>query len=70
MEITVKGRRMEVPPAMRDYAEEKVGRVAKIVDHMLMSAEVELSTERNPSIEKSQVAEVTVFTKGPVIRAY
>ncbi len=69
MEITVKGRRMEVPPAMRDYAEEKIGRVAKIVGHMLMSAEVELSTERNPSIEKSQVAEVTVFTKGPVIRA-
>ncbi|MDP2299361.1 MAG: ribosome-associated translation inhibitor RaiA, partial [Actinomycetota bacterium] len=54
---------------IRDYAEEKVGRVAKILDHMLMSAEVELYTERNRSIEKGQVAEVTVYTKGPVIRA-
>jgi putative sigma-54 modulation protein len=69
MEITVKGRRMEVTPAIRSYAEEKIGRVAKIVDSMLMSAEIELSIERNRSIENSQVAEVTVYTKGPVIRA-
>jgi putative sigma-54 modulation protein len=69
MQMIVKGRRMEVTPPIREYAEEKVGRVAKILDHMLMSAEVELYTERNRSIEKGQVAEVTVYTKGPVIRA-
>jgi putative sigma-54 modulation protein len=69
MQMIVKGRRMEVTPAIRDYAEEKVGRIAKILDHMLMSAEVELYTERNRSIEKGQVAEVTIYTKGPVIRA-
>lgn len=69
MQITVKGRHMDVKPAIRDYAEEKVGRVAKILNHMLMSAEVELYTERNRSVEKAQVAEVTVYTKGHVIRA-
>lgn len=69
MEITVKGRHMDVKPAIRDYAEEKIGRVAKILNHMLMSAEVELYTERNRSVEKAQVAEVTVYTKGHVIRA-
>jgi putative sigma-54 modulation protein len=69
MQMIVKGRRMDVTPAIRDYAEEKVGRIAKILDSMLMSAEVELYTERNRSIEKGQVAEVTVYTKGPVIRA-
>lgn len=69
MQMIIKGRRMEVTPAIREYAEEKIGRVAKILDHMLMSAEVELYTERNRSIEKGQVAEVTVYTKGPVIRA-
>lgn len=69
MEMTVKGRHMEVTPAMRDYAVEKVGRVAKILNHMLMSAEVELYTERNRSVEKAQVAEVTVHTKGHIIRA-
>jgi putative sigma-54 modulation protein len=43
--------------------------VAKILDSMLLSAEVEVYTERNRSIEKGQVAEVTIYTKGPVIRA-
>jgi putative sigma-54 modulation protein len=69
MEVTVKGRHMHVKPAVREYAEEKVGRVAKILNHMLMSAEIELYAERNRSVEKSQVAEVTLYTKGHVIRA-
>jgi len=69
MKMIIKGRHMEVTPAIREYAEEKIGRVAKVLDSMIMSAEVELFTERNPSIENGQVAEVTVYTKGPVIRA-
>jgi putative sigma-54 modulation protein len=60
---------MDVTPAVHEYAERKIGRVAKILNGMLMSAEVEVYTERNRSIEKGQVAEVTIYTKGPVIRA-
>lgn len=69
MKMIIKGRHMDVTPAIREYAEEKIGRIAKVLDSMIMSAEVELFTERNPSIEKGQVAEVTVYTKGHVIRA-
>ncbi len=69
MKMIIKGRHMEVTPAIRAYAEEKIGRTAKILDSMIMSAEVELFTEKNPSIENGQVAEVTVYTKGHVIRA-
>ena len=69
MQMIVKGRHMDVTPAIRQYAEEKVGRVAKILDSQLMSAEVEVYTERNRSIQNGQVAEVTIYTKGPVIRA-
>jgi len=69
MQMIVKGRHMDVTPAIREYAEEKVGRVAKILDSQLMSAEVEVYTERNHSIQNGQVAEVTIHTKGPVIRA-
>lgn len=69
MQLIVKGRRMDVTPATRSYAEEKVGRVTKILESMITSAEVELYTERNRAIEKGQVAEVTVYTKGHVIRA-
>ena len=69
MDTIVKGRHMEVGPELREYAEEKVNKVAKIMNGMVKSVEVELYHERNPSIDKHQVAEVTVFTKGPVIRA-
>ncbi|MCE5204105.1 MAG: ribosome-associated translation inhibitor RaiA [Coriobacteriales bacterium] len=70
MNMIVKGRRMEVSPAIREYAEEKIGRVAKILDDTkILSAEIELFTERNPSIENANVAEVTLWTKGHVIRA-
>lgn len=70
MNTVVKGRHMDVTPALREYAEEKIGKVAKLLnDHMVTSIEVELSAERNPAIEKKHVVEVTLFTKGHVIRA-
>ena len=69
MNIIIKGRHMTVTDPIREYAEEKIGRVAKILDGDHVKAEVELYVEKNPAIDKSQVAEVTVWTKGPVIRA-
>lgn len=69
MDITVKGRHIELSQALRDYAESKIGRVDKILENMIRSIEVELYAEKNPSIENNQVAEVTISTKGHVIRA-
>ncbi len=69
MRMIVKGRHMAVTEPIREYAEEKIGRVSKILDGDHMTTEVELYVEKNPSIEKNQIAEVTVWTKGPVIRA-
>jgi len=69
VKMIIKGRHMAVTDAIREYAEEKVGRVSKILDGDHMTTEVELYVEKNPSIENNQIAEVTVWTKGPVIRA-
>ena len=69
MDIVVKGRKMDVRPDVRAYAEEKVGKVARILNGMAMSVEVELYHERNRSIGDHEVAEVTVFTKGHILRA-
>jgi putative sigma-54 modulation protein len=71
MDMIVKGRHMEVRPDVRAYAEEKIGKVAKILNSMVLEVEVELYHERNRSIEKNMVAEATIFMKhpGPVIRA-
>ena len=69
MNITVKGRNHDVPADVREYAEEKIGRVGKILNSFAKDAEVELFSERNPAIGNGKVVEVTVRTKGPVIRA-
>jgi putative sigma-54 modulation protein len=69
MNITVKGRNHDVPTDVREYAEGKIGKVGKILNAFAKDAEVELFTERNPAIENGKVAEVTLRTRGPVIRA-
>jgi putative sigma-54 modulation protein len=69
MNIVVKGRHMEVKPDIKAYAEEKVGKIAHIMNGMAMSTDVELYHERNRSIGEHEVAEVTLFTKGHVLRA-
>lgn len=69
MDVVVKGRRMDVRPDVREYAEDKIGRIAHFLNGMVMSVEVELYHERNRSIDEREVAEVTIFTKGHVLRA-
>ncbi len=69
MEINIKGRHMTVSPEVQAYANEKIGRVARLVDGPTTQLEIEFFVEKNPSIQNNQVAEVTIFTKGPVIRA-
>jgi putative sigma-54 modulation protein len=68
MQLQVKGKNLEVSPAIKEYAEAKL---AKLDRHLHDSAqvEVELSMERNPSIAEAHVAEGTVRSKGPTVRA-
>jgi putative sigma-54 modulation protein len=69
MDIVIKGRHGTVNPDVKAYAEDKVGRVAHILNGLALSTEVELYHERNRSIGEHEVAEVTLFTKGHVLRA-
>jgi putative sigma-54 modulation protein len=68
MRLQVKGKNVEVTPSIREYAERKLGRLSKQLAEQTQ-VELELSEQRNPSIAESQVAEATVFTKGPTLRA-
>ena len=68
MRLQVKGKNIEVSDGIRSYAEEKL---RKLERHLKDPArvELELAVERNPSIADNHVAEATVWTKGPVLRA-
>jgi putative sigma-54 modulation protein len=68
MRLQVKGKNVEVTPSIRKYAERKLAKLEKRLAEQTQ-VEVELSEQRNPSIAASQVAEATVFTKGPTLRA-
>jgi putative sigma-54 modulation protein len=68
MRLQVKGKNVDVTPSIREYAERKLAKLGKQLAEQTQ-VEVELSEQRNPSIAASQVAEATVFTKGPTLRA-
>ncbi|HEY3962783.1 MAG TPA: ribosome-associated translation inhibitor RaiA [Gaiellaceae bacterium] len=68
MRLQVKGKNVQLTPSIREYAERKLSKL----DNQLADqtqVEVELSEQHNPSITDSQVAEATIFTKGPTLRA-
>ena len=68
MRLQVKGRHVDVTDSLFQYAEKKLGKLARHLSDE-SRCELELIVEHNPSISNSQVAEATVWTKGPVLRA-
>jgi putative sigma-54 modulation protein len=67
VQLRVKGRGVEVTDALRSYAEKRLGRLERQLPDS--QVELQLSAENNPSIKDSHVAEATIRTKGPVLRA-
>ncbi len=70
MQLQVKGKGLSVTDALFDHAEQKFEKLVRIFPPWdeATTVELELSVERNPKIERPQIAEVTVRTKGPVLR--
>ena len=69
MDIVVKGRNVEVPDHYREHVADKLSKVERY-DQKLMRADVELFHERNPrQSDRCQRVEITVMTRGPVVRA-
>ncbi len=69
MDIVVKGRNVEVPDHYREHVADKLSKVERY-DQKLIRADVELFHERNPrQSDICQRVEITVLTRGPVIRA-
>jgi len=69
MQLQVSGRNLDVTAPIREYAERKLARIER---HLTEDTRVdlELAIERNRSISANQHAELTVWTKGPVLRAH
>jgi len=69
VDIVVKGRNVEVPDHYREHVADKLAKVERY-DQKLIRVDVELFHERNPrQSDNCQRVEITVVTRGPVIRA-
>lgn len=67
MRLTLNGRNIEITKAIRDYVEEKIGRIVKH-NNQLMNIKVTLGVTKNPSVKKSHTAEVMCFLNGSTIK--
>jgi putative sigma-54 modulation protein len=68
MQLQVKGKNVEVSDSIREYAETKLRKLERQLADPT-KVELELTEEKNPSIAASHVAEATIWTKGPTLRA-
>ena len=67
MRTIVKGKNLEVPDAVRQYAERKMRRLERFLDDRT-EAILEISVENHRSTDDSRIAEVTLVIDGQVLR--
>ncbi|MGH8825294.1 MAG: ribosome hibernation-promoting factor, HPF/YfiA family [Jiangellaceae bacterium] len=69
MEIVLKGRRTEVPERFRRHVSDKLAKLERFA-HKVIRIDVEVTKETNPRRSgESDRIELTVHSKGPVVRA-
>lgn len=69
MDIVVKGRHTAVPERFRKHVQAKLAKLERL-DSKVMLVDVELSKEHNPRLsDVCDRVELTVYSRGPVIRA-
>lgn len=66
MRLIINGRNIDITQALRDYVQEKIGRIVKHNDQ-IMDMEVTLGVTKNPSVQNNHFCEVTCFLNGAKI---
>ena len=67
MRTIVKGKNLDVPERIRDYAERKFGRLERVLDDST-DALIELSVEQHRNADDSHIVEVTLIIDGQPLR--
>ena len=68
MRTIVKGKNLDVPDAVRQYAERKMRRLERFLDDRT-EAILEISVEHHRSADDSRIAEVTLVIDGQAVRS-
>jgi putative sigma-54 modulation protein len=67
MQIVTNGKNLDLTPAIKEYVQQKIGRLENHFDFIL-EVHVILELEKNPRIHANQLAEATIHVNGAVIR--
>ncbi|MDX2228920.1 MAG: ribosome-associated translation inhibitor RaiA [Leptolyngbyaceae cyanobacterium bins.349] len=69
MKLVIQGKNIEITDAIREYVNQKIEKAIAHFQNMITEVDVHLSVARNPRINSKQVAEVTIYVNGSVVRA-
>jgi putative sigma-54 modulation protein len=69
MKLVIQGKNIEITEAIRDYVHQKIEKAVSHFQQITTEVDVHLSVARNPRINPKQVAEVTIYANGAVVRA-
>lgn len=68
MKLVLHGKNIEITDAIREYVHQKIDKAVSHFETITTEVDVHLSVNRNPRVTERQVAEVTVYANGTVIR--
>jgi putative sigma-54 modulation protein len=69
MKLVLQSKNIEITDAIRDYVNQKIEKAVSHFESLTTGVDVNLSVAKNPRISASQVAEVTIYANGAIIRA-
>jgi len=69
MKLVIQGKNIDITDAIRDYVNQKIEKSVSHYQTMITEVDVNLSVARNPRITSKQIAEVTIYVNGSVVRA-
>lgn len=69
MKLVIQGKNIEITDAIREYVHQKIEKAVSHFQSFTTEVDITLSVARNPRINPKQIAEVTIYTNGSVVRA-
>ena len=69
MKLIIQGTNITITDSINDYVTQKINKAVKHFEHMMTKIDVKLSVPLNAKKQPQQIAEVTLYANGTVIRA-
>lgn len=69
MKLVIHGKNIEITDAIREYVNQKIEKAVNHFQTLTTQVDVHLSVACNPRINPQQIAEVTIYANGTIVRA-